>query len=535
MDQHDPHAPESTPTGVETPESGLETGPVPTAERLDSSTAGVATESTPTPAGVDATSAARFEETLKTTAALEQLPALVETLPLFREAYSRVNQILEQFSEQLEKLREREDELYTKLRNQGKPLTDEDGSAWFRTVMAALNHAQINQTGEKSLERDGSLWQQVVDCDGRGLRPGQPRQRLSGTKHSPEEMTTYLASRAKVGTVFDVPLYHSGLWLRLKTPSLAALTGLQYQLNQIKVTLGRESKGLAFSNASQTLTSAAVDFALQYVIDANTHYSTPSDLKEKIDIRDVPILLWGLAVTLYPKGFPYAHPCVANPETCQHITRETLNLNYLLWTDTVSLTQSQKRLMARRFEKISEDERKGYLNDHMRGAPRLVWFGDIGLTLKSPTVQEYEDAGRAWINGIIEMTQGAFNEPPHGSNRDQYISRLGLATTARQYAHWVASIHERDEDGQEEMVSDNPEVINETLNHVFSSDEYVEDFFTEINAFIDDGLISMVAIPSFNCPQCSAPASSTFHERFDHLVPLDVLSTFFTLVSRKHS
>jgi hypothetical protein len=110
-----------------------------------------------------------------------------------------------------------------------------------------------------------------------------------------------------------------------------------------------------------------------------------------------------------------------------------------------------------------------------------------------------------------------------------------MATTARQYSHWITSVHEKDDEGNEEMVSDDSDVINETLNHIFSTDEFVDTFFGEVTRFMDDSLISMIAIPSFNCPKCNTPAAESFKERFEHLVPIDVLTTFFTLVSLKHS
>jgi hypothetical protein len=479
--------------------------------------------------------AVNFKEELPTTSPLTKEAELGEMVAILREAYSTVGAVLERSNDLLENINKREEQLAKKLRAVGRGPSEDEGSAWFRTVMSALPHAQVNLMGEDSLARDGSDWRQVLEHEGIGLRAGIPKQKVGGGKHNASEMLTYISRRTGVGTAFDVPLYHSGVWVRLKTPTLAALSSLRYQLAQLRVSLGSDSKGLAFSNTAQALTSLVVDFTLQYVIDANIHYSTPSDLKEKISLLDAPVLLWGLAVTLFPKGYPYAHPCVADPDNCQHITKETLNLNRLFWTDSVSLSQTQRKLMAKRFQRLSDEEHKLYLAEHTRGNKRLVWFDDIGLTLKVPTVQEYEEAGRAWIGGIIDMTQGAFNEPPHGENRNNYITQLGMATTARQYAHWIADIWERDENGEESLLSDELEVINEALSHVFSTDEFEKRFFEEVDRFMDDSLISMVAIPSFNCPACHSPAAKKFHERFNHLVPLDVLTTFFTMVSLKHS
>jgi len=478
-------------------------------------------------------SSANFVEDFASTKDLDKPIMLGDALAMFREVFSTVSGTLDKADNLLKKIDKQEEAIFKKANDQGRTLGDDEGNAWYRTVMNALTHANINQAGEEASTREGSEWRQVLEYEGQSLRPGQPKQRLGDGHHTVEEKLTYMSRRAGVGTVFDVPLYHSGIWVRMKTPPLSALTSLQYQLSQLKVTLGSDSKGMAFSNTGQVLTSVAVDFALQYVIDTNIHTSTPSDLKERIRVLDIPTLLWGLAVTLYPNGFPYVHPCVADPENCQHVVKETLNLNRLFWTDSVSLTKTQKKLMARRFQhKLTEEEYTLYHAEKVRGNNRVVWFEDLGVTLKVPTVQEYEDAGRDWINGIIEMTQGAFNEPPHGANRDRYILSLGEATTARQYSHWVADIRERDDDG-EDVIADSDDVINEALNHVFSTEEYAESFLGKITEFVDDAMLSMVAIPSFDCPSCKKTISEGKHERFPHLVPLDVLTTFFTLVNRK--
>lgn len=477
-----------------------------------------------------------FEESLSTTEPLTEDVSNAQALALFREAFSTVSTVLGQADDLLKKIDAREAALYEKLEKQGRGLGDDEGNPWFRVLMNALTHAPVNQMGENSAAREGSEWHQVMEYEGQGLRAGQPKQRFEGTHLSAEEKMTYLARKTGTGTVFDVPLYHSGVWLRFKSPNLAALTSLQHQLSQLKVSLGADSKGMAFSNTSQALTSVVMDFALQYVIDANVHFTTPSDLKEHIQVLDIPVALWGLAVTLYPKGFPYAHPCIADPEKCQHITRETLNLNRLFWTDTTAISQTQKKLMARKFQKkLSEEEIALYHTEHVHGNNRVVWFGTTGLTLKVPTLQEYEDLGQDWINSIVEMTQGAFNEPPHGTNRERYIMSLADATTARQYRHWVKDVRERDDDGEDFLIGDDDELINDTLNHIFSTDEYRESYFGKITEYMDDALISMIAIPSFNCPNCHTPVAEKFRERFDHLVPLDVLTTFFTLVNLKRS
>lgn len=464
-------------------------------------------------------------------------PTFSEALSLTRESYENLTSVMDRTNELLEKLTQRDEKIVTGLLEKGKELLDTDGNIWLRTLFDSLTTARLDNIGLKAAEREGSDWRNTVVVDGRELRPGVPKQTLGDPQQlSKEELVGYFQRRSGTGTNCDFPFWHSGLWMRFKSPSLQELTGLQYELNQVKVKLGAESKGLAFSNMLQALMTVAMDFALQFVIDANVNFRTPTDLKERLDALDEPTVLLALASVMYPKGYAYSHPCVADPSKCQHITKDVLNFRGMQFNDTNSLTKWQKEFMAKRFRgstKATDAELAKYRGERLRGNEKIVWFGDMGLALATPTILQHEESGRAWINGIVEMTQGAFNEPPHGTNRNRYIEQLGHATTACQYAHWVCAIIERDDEGTETVVTRDPEVIAEILGTVMSTDEYAEDFFKKVQAFIEDSMISMVAINSFNCPHCSSPVAEKFHERFEHLVPVDMLTTVFTLANRK--
>lgn len=459
--------------------------------------------------------------------------SLDNPVAILRESLKNISRVLDHSVNTLNDIQAREEELIKDARQKGRRVKKEDQNEWFRTLMAGMSLLNENGLGLASSEREGSAWRQVVDHEGNELRAGQPKQHLKGGQ-SKDDVMAYLQRKTNTGTVFDVPLYASGIWLRMKSPSLSQLVSFQYQLTQLRVDLGKQTSGLAFSNVTQTMKSLTIDFCLQFVIDANIHYTSPSDLKEYIQLTDSESLMWGCAVTLYPKGFPYSHACIADVQKCQHVTKEILNVSWLQWTDVNSLTPKQRKHMSKRFTKQTEEEYRAYQNEHVRGQDRIVWFEDgIGLRLKTPTLQEYEDAGREWIDNIIELTQGAYNEPPHGSNRNEYINSLALATTARQYSHWVSGVFDMDEEGEQQLVTEQTDAINASLEHIFSQDARVEMFFTHVRDFIDDSLLSMIAVNSFNCPKCNTPTATKFHERFPHLVPLDGLTTFFTLVDRK--
>jgi hypothetical protein len=83
-------------------------------------------------------------------------------------------------------------------------------------------------------------------------------------------------------------------------------------------------------------------------------YESSLAIKEGDNIRnyiktpDLPILLWGLACSIYSNGFQYTRACISDPEKCNHILKEKLDLSKLLWTDSSALTAHQVNHMTKR-------------------------------------------------------------------------------------------------------------------------------------------------------------------------------------------
>lgn len=478
-----------------------------------------------------------FEEVRATTRAPDEKDDMVDPVTIMRECFSNLQRLVEHNRHIVDDLADTERELRTLRNRQRREMGPNEGSEWFRAVDEADEHAGVIGFGEDLIGRDAAKWRQQFEADGRTVRTGSPRQRLSGGNHSKEEIAMYIDRRRGHGAPFDVLLPRSGFWLRFKPPRLEDFLTLQYQLSQLKINIGNVTKGLAFSNISQTLRSTVLDFCLQFVSDATCVYRTPTDLKEKIDLGDLDIVMWGLICTVYPRGFPYRHACMADPAKCQHVVKEILNIQNLFWMDESSFTKKQRYFLAKRpWDRPHTDEELAkYREDHVRGRSRIVWFeGGIGLEFKMPNTYEYELSGHAWINGLIEMTNSAYNEPVTGKSRMSYIDTLAMATTGRQYAHMVTAVYEQvDEDSEPVLLGDDRELINAVMSTNFTSSEDFDKLFDAVKELIDDALIGVIAVPSFNCPSCDSPVAKHFHQRYPHLVALDVLSVFFTLHSRK--
>lgn len=458
----------------------------------------------------------------------------IDPIAILRESQLNIERILEHYDKRFSEIEAREKDMEEDFKKKGKTITDGDGNLWFRTMVEAQAFAQLDHMGLKASQREGSQWDVGFNQGGTFLHPGSPRQSLGAGNHTNDELLSFLTKRAGVGTTFDFPLWHSGLWLRFRSPALTDIAAMNHELSQVRVNLGAETKGMGFSNTAQVMLNIAVNWALQFVIEANVQYNTASDLEAMIDSMDAPLVLLGMASTMYPGGLPYAMACVSDPDTCQHIRHAKLKVHLLNRVDTSRLTEEQKRHMAKRFNmrpKMTSEDIAKYKTNPVK----YVWFNDIGLRLSTPTLAAQREAGHDWIDGLTQMTTGAFNEPPSGSNRNRYISQLGRHTSARQYAHWVDAVVMKDDEAPDgiRVLKEDKLFINQFLDKVMSDDQYIDDFFDEVRAFIEESMVAMVAIPSYNCTQCGTPAADKFHERFEHLIPLDMLTLFFILANRK--
>jgi len=462
----------------------------------------------------------------------EESPVAIE-----REAYQNLEAILDAAQGIIERLTRDEKRIQDIRKKQRRPVGKDDGSPWLRTIADSHEHAALTGDGQRSLGREDAEWRQQYQHEGKTVRTGSPIQRMVPGSHSKDEIAMYIERKRGGGVPFDVMLPFSGFWVRFRPPKLADWVELQYELGQLKLSVGSMTKGLAFSNMSQTLKTTVFDWCIKFLTGATCEWNTPTDIKEKVALVDQDLFFWGVACTVYPRGFPYTHACVADPEKCQHEVKETLNLNNLIWYDMSSLSEKQRRMLAQRnWDRPSTNEElETYRSEHRRGIERTVWFDDgIGLKLRVPSVYEYELAGYAWIDSLKEMTNKAYNEPPHGSSRARYIEELALATSAQQYAHWVSAIYEQSEDSSEPIeLSSDRELIESVLSTTFSDSENVETFFEHVGKFIDDCMLGIIAVPSFNCPSCDTPVAKKFNSRFPHLVALDMMKVFFTLHSRK--
>lgn len=380
-------------------------------------------------------------------------------------------------------------------------------------------------------------WQQTLNYDGKAIgvmrsnvKPPEKGAELTGA-------TANLAVRqkAKVGGSVTVPLWHSGIWVHLKTPSNKALLEHERSLAQAKTDLGRKTNGTIFSNEMVMNYVSTANFVLQHCFDSSLMDHSVENLAANISILDIPTLAWGMASAIYQNGFPLTRPCVDNPEKCHHVMQMMLNISKMLIVNNSAFTNEQKMHMANPKIKHKIEDIKKYqaaVIDRV-GNNVIPFVEDMSIRLKIPSIAEYEDSGYRWIDAIVDMVDGAAGVPLEGALREQYIQDQAKLAKLRQYGHWIAEIIV---DSENENVIKDVDDIEENISDMSSHNDWdVEDDHTtriidDILLFIEKCSLSIIAIPKYECPECGAEQTDEY-SKHPQLIPVDAVRLFFTLRS----
>lgn len=414
---------------------------------------------------------------------------------------------------------------YPNFRMQG----DTESRAWLDTVRSALPLMLIGSAHSGALARDKSEWRQDVEYEGLHLGIGKPPTIVTpGQKLTGERAIMKIQQAMGLGTMIQVPLWHSGLWITLKTPTDSALLNLERQIAEEKISLGRQTNGLIYSNAMVYIINHLFNFIVEHVYDATMKDYSPDKLRATLRVTDLPTLVWALACTIYPNGFSHSQPCTSQPDKCRHITKDHLNLSKLSWVDRSALSRNQQRYMANRAAKHTIDEILAYQREGVAGDGKVVPIkDDVSFVLRVPTVQQYVETGFRWVAEIVDMVESAVTDTMSANDKNRFISQHSDLVALRQYVHWIKHIVCADG-----STMDDVENMDELVNIMSTSDEIVDVFLKAIKDYIDEATISMIALPSYKCPACGGDMSPA-ESKHPYLIPLETTMLFFTLRDRR--
>lgn len=348
-----------------------------------------------------------------------------------------------------------------------------------------------------------------------------------------------VVSQLGLGSLVQVPLWHSGIWVTFKPPGESELVELYRRLVQRKIEFGRYTSGLIFSNIGVYFTNELVDFAIAHIYDLSTKSSDINieNVKNHIVSQDIPSLIWGLLCSMYPRGFRYRRACNTDALKCNHVVEATLDISKLQWTNNKGLTDWQKAFMFSRQTKFrSLEEIQRYKSEHQlmqKHRFALTEGSDIHFTIKNPSLTEYIDSGHKWIGEIVNAVEQVLDIEATDKQREQEITRRGQATTLRQYVHWIDTI-----EIDTNVITDR-ETIENTLDQLSADETIRNTILKNIIDYINRSTVSVIGIPVYACPACGKTQEFEHIEselqNFTNIIPLDVGLVFFGLIVQRMS
>mgnify|MGYP000541261975 CR=1 FL=1 len=407
-------------------------------------------------------------------------------------------------------------------------LTDSpQGQRWVNSIMEATEHLGNSAVFVAATEREGSDWGQFLEYNGNRFMAAMPEFGGGGKKLTGKNAAMKVSGLLGLAATIQVPLWNSGIWISLLAPPDSEILMLEHQIAQDKIELGNNTAGLAFANSSVNVTDRIMQFALSKVYQSTLQNPDPSALKKLIKAKDVWTIAWALGLTIYPTGYTMDRPCVENPDNCQHVETEHLNLARLQWVDRAALTPYQKRHMADRRASYTEADVIKYQEEGRVGIKtRTVLHDKLTVVFKNPTVDDWISGGTRWIAGIEQTIETGMGNSISTTQKNDYFQQQAELTKLREYTHWIDRLVFEDDE------YDDADSIEGILSSLSGDPEAATEFFKGVQKHMDDITVSIIAIPTYNCPVCQSPQTDA-EAVHPELIPINPVRLFFTLAGRR--
>lgn len=387
--------------------------------------------------------------------------------------------------------------------------------------------------------REGAEWRQFIEHEGARLRVGTPRlgDAITGNTLSGEAALLRVQSRMAMGTHVQIPLWNSGIWVTIKPPMDDAFLELQERLALEKIDLGRSTRGLVFDNYQVYTMHHVMEFVHRHITATTLKFGQEgmeAALDEAILITDIPNLLLGVLCTMYPHGYELTQPCTADISKCTELFRGLIGLPKIGWVDVTRFSEAQRRHMANR---RADSMTMADVSKYQAGFPEqpsavIKLRGDINIVLEVPNFARYRDSGQRWVDAIDTDTARAFGTELQGKAREDYMLRQAIISSLSAYSHWYKQIVIGGEDGADDQIITDRMTLEATAKTLSADNEVVYTVEDAIKRFNDYASCTIVGIVNFECPKCKQTQLRPDAPN-QVIIPIDVVSTFFTLLSKR--
>lgn len=360
--------------------------------------------------------------------------------------------------------------------------------------------------------------------------------------------------KGKLGlsTEGNAVLWHTGMHMTLEGPGVLEQLRLETKLSDEKIESARGSNGLVYSASSVYLNRAVADFVLGCVTKTTIGTVNPEELKKVILITDLEPMTQAAAATIYPDGYNLDRPCLTDFGGCGETLTRKVNLRRMLFVRRSRITNDQFALMAKRAGRVDVRTVRGY-QDSMR--PEVSRYIDIGAGLKVkmrvPTIANYERQASAWMDELDNRSREVMVSYASEDDRQSFMVRANNIAMVMAYSSWIEAVVEEDPEspnGLKTILSrvlpeDEAEDLEKQYQADMDLDKLLESFADDgelttkiangIEKFINDMTLATCAIPKSHCPSCGVPLTGDSLSKHPHLVSINPLEVFFTLIHHR--
>ena len=414
---------------------------------------------------------------------------------------------------------------------------DEDGGAaikeWLATAAQGTRLYQRDNFHQPLLEDEFTNWDTHVLSQERKLGPARTNTAVSGGQPlTGIEAIVKATAFTTAGAVIRIPLFASGFWVTIKAPSDGDLLELDRLIANDRAEFGRLTSGRVFSASDVVMKSHLIALAMRQIVDS-TYPDANADLRGAIKLPDLPHLIGGLALAVYPQSFPMTRACVAQPGVCNHVQRGDVAISKLFRYNNSVLTEQQRLHMGRNRKRCTMEDLNKYLEAFVTNGKDVIDYDKkVFFTLRTPSLLDYVEMGTEWVNSLENSVDEAFGAKISVSERNELIALKAQANALRQYSHWIDRITYQKNGEPDGTVTDRDDLYK-TLELLSSDDRIASSFYNGVQEYINHTTLGIIAVPSWICPVCKTKQPGAAEGKWARLIPIDAASVFFTISSHR--
>lgn len=468
-----------------------------------------------------------------------------------------------------------------------KPDTYIDDDTYTKLVSDGLSGALNNEfkdTISNLLSTPGNLYNSgdiyynnVNDKEHRNsIKIGENELVTRSLKHKDQKLTqarglAALKSLLNLGEITQVPLWHSGFWVTLNTPTIKDMISLDLELTNSQVELGRQTTGLIYSNYNVIFNKIIINFIKRMIIDTSIELDTNDDILDYINVQDLYPLVNGLISAMYPSGIKYVQRCANTFETqedidklkekleedvrkgvkntidlskielhskCDYTVQGKLDAKKLLWVNRKILDKTMLEHMSnRRPNSVTKTQVAEYVKslktklnfDNVRTLRSDENDIDIKFIITPPSLNKYIREGELWVEEVITAAQELYTDSDTDADKNIKIETIVNTMSLGLYGSYVNEI-KIEKDGR--TVEIDGDDLKTALAICSEDNKIYYQFEQTIKSVLEESVIAIVGMPTFVCPNCLKDITGDKklnNSWFKEIIPLNMLVPFFHL------